>query len=414
MAEDKSYDFSSDNRSVETFLFDYKALKEKYEPLEEKAWEEKKEVSSYFLADEKAEYAEYNQMQDFLCDVRDSHDFVQASTIAMTSKENPNLEECRSLLSDKELYANLKLCLTGGDNKDFKDEVEKTRTEPIEPEIMGKQEYFSTVKVAPKMKEIKEAFENLKEQQGEDYSIKRIDSAVKTVEEEMEYYSIDKENVISSTLSKVLVEDKDKSLTNVLAVEDIKAPKIEQNYEIVLMKDDKEVDTLYAKDWDSVISLSVKKTIEEELDVIIKDVDKNKTYPTIEAALYKENYDSLARLQDNHFPLKEGNFENIEYEKPKPQKVVVETTIDPSLVTEDNNLALETVDDLGTKEIKEIEDCIVMVSDTLIEKYENSSYNETPEEPKAIREEKQQLVETEKFVKEVEEEVPYDYGDIDI
>lgn len=295
-----------------------KELLADYREMEQKA----KEVNMAKLSDEDAAFLnEYAELTDFLNDTREALDFVKASTVVvLPNAENLDTLECRSILTDKEQYAELAAALSDNFNKDFLDAVEATRTEPISNEYMGRQEFLGSAKAPLEMTEIKEVVE---EKTVEEKTVEEIIKAQEQAKELMEQNEIERDNIIESTLAAVFVLNEAEKLTTLAKQED---------------------------------EIPVEKPVEI--------VESNDGYVMASSEVTPENEAEF------NSKVNQVNNEVIHNEPPK------ETTVDRSRVG--GNVKLETAEDLGTRDIQAIEAGADL--GYLNEVYENSKYDETPDE----------------------------------
>lgn len=391
---------SEKDKPVSELMAEYKELKEKVDKMD----------MDNLSAEDRQTLTRYAEVKDFLNDIRNSLDFVKASTLMLESKDGKGIE-CRSLLRTKEQYADLSSRLTNNFDEEFIREVERSRDVPLNPEPFGKQEYLASVSAPLKMAEIEEELKKSPEY----YTVGDVGEAIETARNEMDFNYIDHDNIVNSTLLLFLAEDKNDHLST-LTAEEVVQIDMSKRYEAVVRDKDGNEEVLAATDdWNKLKFAAAAAMIEQGLDVEIRDTEKG-TSVTLEAEKYKENYNVFDRL-NGYFPVDKDNLEDVDYENQhKPVEIVEssdgyvmasseitaeneaefnsrvnqannevvhneapqETTIDPSAVG--GKVKLETVEDLGSKELKQIEHGGGAYG-SLESRYENTKYDETPTDP---------------------------------
>lgn len=387
------------NTPIKELIDEYKELKEKVQNMDMENLSDK----------DRETLTRYSEVKDFLDDVRNSLDFVKASTLMLDSKDGNGIE-CRSLLNTKEQYADLSSKLTNNFDDNFIKEVEQSRSEPIYTEPFSKQEYVASVSAPLKMAEIEKELDKLPD----GYTVGEVADAVSETKKEMDFNYIDPDNVINSTLLLFMTEDKNDRLST-LASEEVVQIEDTRRFEVVVKNaDGNESVELQSNDWDKIKFAAAAIMLERGLDVEIRDTENDKSV-TLEADKYKENYSTIDRLA-GYFPVEKEDIENVDYENQhKPIEIVEssdgyvmaaseitpeneaefnskvnqannevihneapqETTIDPAAVG--GKVKLETVEDLGSKELKQIENGGGAFG-SLETRYENTKYDETPDE----------------------------------
>lgn len=371
----------------------------------------------------------YAECKDFLDDVRKSLDYVKSSTFISEGKDgNP---ECRSLMADKKQYAHLVDTLTNGFDKKFMKEVEKTRTEPLDAGEFTRQEYRSMVQAAPNSPSIHEEIERIqKEREQEEYHIRELQDAISETKVEMERNNISfLEAAITALTVGLWLERDEQGETNIIAESEklpnnIKTELSEPRYTVIAIdKETGEESRLETNDWNKVKAFAINQMIEGNMDVTIQD-NTTKESVTLDAEKYRENYNAIDKL-NGEFPVEPDNLTDVDYEnnhKPKPVEIVEssdgyvmasseitaeneaefnsrvnkannevihneapqETTIDPTAVG--GKVKLEVVEDLGSKELSQIENGGGAYG-SLADRYENTKYDETPDDPDEEQEE---------------------------
>lgn len=387
------------NTPIKKLIDEYKELKEKVQNMDMENLSDK----------DRETLTRYSEVKDFLDDVRNSLDFVKASTLMLDSKDGNGIE-CRSLLNTKEQYADLSSKLTNNFDDNFIKEVEQSRSEPIYTEPFSKQEYVASVSAPLKMAEIEKELDKLPD----GYTVGEVADAVSETKKEMDFNYIDPDNVINSTLLLFMTEDKNDRLST-LASEEVVQIEDTRRFEVVVKDaDGNESVELQSNDWDKIKFAAAAIMLERGLDVEIRDTENDKSV-TLEADKYKGNYSTIDRLA-GYFPVEKEDIENVDYENQhKPVEIVEssdgyvmaasevtpeneaefnskvnqannevihneapqETTIDPAAVG--GKVKLETVEDLGSKELKQIENGGGAFGN-LETRYENTKYDETPDE----------------------------------
>lgn len=416
--------FDNANISVPEFMAMYVKAKDKINAID---------YTSTITPADKTALKEYSDYKDFLDDVRKSLDFVKSSTFISEGKDgNP---ECRSLLSNKEQYAHLVNTLTNSFDKKFMKEVEKTRTEPLDAGEFTKQEYRSMVQAAPNSPPIREEIERIQRErelnEQEEYRIREIQEAIQETQVEMERNNISITDVAITALTVGLwLERDEQGETNIIAESEklpnnIKTELPEPRYIVTAIdKETGEESRLETNDWNKVKAFAINQMIEGSMDVTIQDNTTNESV-TLDAEKYRENYNAIDKL-NGEFPVEPDNLTDIDYENnhkpPKPVEIVEssdgyvmasseitteneaefnsrvnkannevihneapqETTIDPTAVG--GKVKLEVVEDLGSKELSQIENGGGAYG-SLADRYENTKYDETPDDPDEEQEE---------------------------
>lgn len=397
---------------VNDLLAEYKELKQKVDKMD----------MDNLSAEDRTDLNRYAEIKDFLDETRNSLDFVKASTFVLAEDDRKNME-CYSLLDSKELYAELSAKLTNGFDEEFIKEVEKTRTERIEPEYMTKQAYLASINTPLRMEDIAETLEPMRHP----YTVGDIGDAIDKAREEMSFNYIDRDQVIPSTLALYMAAQQQDCL-ELIAQEEINRPEVTPPKYIITYKDDEDKErSVRTNEWENTVRLSTALMLGSGVDVTITDTEENKSV-TLEADKYKENY-SLADRLEGYFPITKEDITDVDYENQhKPEKPVEivessdgyvmaasevtpeneaefdskvdktnnevihneapqETTIDPAAAG--GKVKLEVVEDLGSKELKQIENGGGAYGN-LADRYENSKYDETPDEPEEFEEEEEQ------------------------
>ena len=384
-------------------LAEYKELKEKIEKMDKE----------HLTPEDRKNLVRYAEIKDFLDETRNSLDFVKASTFTINNSER-NGFMCQSLLHSKDQYAKLSAALTNGFDDEFIKEVEHTRTQRLETEPLTKQEYLASINTSLRLKEIDEILEPLRRP----HTVGEIGDAIDNAKMEMEFNCIDENNVIPTTLE-LYFSEKEKNRLALLTQESYDNPQPEPPRYIITYKDEEgKEQEIRANEWDTVKNISLALMLESAFDVTITDTHEDKAV-TLEADKYMEHYSLEDRLED-HFPITQEDITDVDYENqhkpPKPVEIVEssdgyvmasseitadneaefssrvnqannevvhneapqETTIDPSAVG--GKVKLEVAEDLGSKELKQIEHGGGAYG-SLADRYENSKYDETPDEP---------------------------------
>ena len=420
--------FDNADISVPEFMTMYVKAKDKINAID---------YTSTITPTDKTALKEYSDYKDFLDDVRKSLDFVKSSTFISEGKDgNP---ECRSLLSNKEQYAHLVNTLTNSFDKKFMKEVEKTRTEPLDAGEFTKQEYRSMVQAAPNSPPIREEIERIQRErelnEQEEYRIREIQEAIQETQVEMERNNISITDAAITALTVGLwLERDEQGETNIIAESEklpnnIKTELPEPRYTVVAIdKETGEENRLETNDWNRVKAFAINQMIEGNMDVTIQDNTTNESV-TLDAEKYRENYNAIDKL-NGEFPVEPDNLTDVDYEnnhkpnnhKPKPVEIVEsndgyvmasseitaeneaefnsrvnkannevihneapqETTIDPTAVG--GKVKLEVVEDLGSRELSQIENGGGAYG-SLADRYENTKYDETPDDPDEEQEE---------------------------
>lgn len=404
------------DKTVSEFLQEYRDLKEKVY---------KMDASNPSEGDRETlkQYAEY---KDFLDEVRRSLDFVKASTYMLKGRDEQSIE-CRSLLSDKEQYVSLMNRLTNGMDKKFTNAVEESRTEPIDAGEFSRLEYLAGIQAPLRMPEISTEMERQIQAQEQERRISDIQNAIQEVDKEMDKQHINRDDIIASTVAMFIISDAD-AQTNVLSYEeDHIAPLPKPRYFVVSFNEETETEhKLETSDWESVKRFAVNEMLEGNADVTILDGSTNEEV-TLNAKDFKEHYDAV-EIENGYFPVQPEKLDEIDYESyhkpPQPVEIVEssdgyvmasseitpeneaefnsrvnqannevihneapqETTIDRSAVG--GKVKLESVEDLGSRELSQIENGGGAYG-SLADRYENTKYDETPEEPESSEEEQE-------------------------
>lgn len=242
--------------SVDEFLEEYYRLKEKNEAA---------------LIDAK-EKELYNEYCDILSNVGDSLNVVKNSTLVY-------LDNCKSLFyEDKKDYVQDVYFLTGGFNKDFMNEAKEMSDAPAVTVIANKQVHNDIINAPLSVNEIKSEILKLSTASvTSDVDMKNVFETNDKVQANIDKYSIDRADIVNSTLSLTIAKGKENELNEIADLK-VDKPEGEALYEIYQIKPDTTMELSGIAPERTMMQTTGRILIEDGLDAFVLNKDTQESF----------------------------------------------------------------------------------------------------------------------------------------
>lgn len=242
--------------SVDEFLEEYYRLKEKDEAA---------------LIDAK-EKELYNEYCDILSNVGDSLNVVKNSTLVY-------LDNCKSLFyEDKKDYVQDVYFLTGGFNKDFMNEAKEMSDAPAVTVIANKQVHNDIINAPLSVNEIKGEILKLSTASvTSDVDMKNVLETNDKVQANIDKYSIDRADIVNSTLSLTIAKGKENELNEIADLK-VDKPEGEALYEIYQIKPDTTMELSGIAPERTMMQTTGRILIEDGLDAFVLNKDTQESF----------------------------------------------------------------------------------------------------------------------------------------